>query len=222
MASMPSDPAAQVCESDPTSVAPGTPKRCMCVGCETPLPGLENHSPNRRAAERRNAWSSALRSSACSRLWSTYCTLTSVRARSRPIASSSSMTSVPVASWVRVWSMRSAISSPATGSPETRCSSINFLVTVRAAIWMPSRSRRNPRSAVAVAYPRQGCGTVARPGIRPPMRNRWNSRVLPGVRSRRAIPGGGIHDHVGARRRGEEAPRPAHVTACVEAAMNGV
>ena len=53
IASMPSEPAAGVCESDPTIVLPGIPKRCMCVGCDTPLPGLENHSPNRWAAVRR-------------------------------------------------------------------------------------------------------------------------------------------------------------------------
>lgn len=52
--SIPSEPAAHVCESEPSSVLPGAPKRCMCTGCETPLPGLENHSPHLRAAERRN------------------------------------------------------------------------------------------------------------------------------------------------------------------------
>ena len=41
IASMPSDPAAQVCESEPASDAPGRPNRCMCTGCETPLPGRE-------------------------------------------------------------------------------------------------------------------------------------------------------------------------------------
>jgi hypothetical protein len=51
MASMPSEPAAQVCESDPTMLLPGLPKRCMCVGWDTPLPGLENHRPKRPAAD---------------------------------------------------------------------------------------------------------------------------------------------------------------------------
>lgn len=54
IASMPSEPAAQVWESEPNSVLPGTPKRCMCTGCETPLPGLENQRPHFRHAERRN------------------------------------------------------------------------------------------------------------------------------------------------------------------------
>ena len=72
MASMPSDPAAQVWLSAPIRTWPGTPNRCMCTGCETPFPGLENHRPNRRQAERRNRWSSAFLLSACSRLWSTY------------------------------------------------------------------------------------------------------------------------------------------------------
>lgn len=40
------------------------------------------------------------------------------------------MTSVPVASWVRVWSMRMAISSPGVMSPETRCDPINLWVTL--------------------------------------------------------------------------------------------
>jgi len=53
IASMPKDPAAGVWESEPTIVLPGIPKRCMCVGCETPLPGLENHNPNRCEAVRR-------------------------------------------------------------------------------------------------------------------------------------------------------------------------
>ena len=73
-----------MCESEPDIVLPGTPKRCMCVGCETPLPGLEYHSPKRAHADRRKAWSSAFFSSACSRLWSTYCTETSVCARVEP------------------------------------------------------------------------------------------------------------------------------------------
>ncbi len=47
MASMPSEPAAQVCESDPASDAPGRPNLCMCTGWETPLPGREYQSPNR-------------------------------------------------------------------------------------------------------------------------------------------------------------------------------
>src|ERR1700761_1827052 len=130
IASMPSDPAAGVCESEPTMVLPGIPNRCMCVGCDTPLPGLENHSPNLCAAVRRYSWSSAFFSSVCSRLWSTYCTLTSVRARSSPRASSSCITSVPVASCVRVWSMWIAISSPGVISPDSRWDSISFRATL--------------------------------------------------------------------------------------------
>lgn len=53
IASIPSEPQAGVCESEPIIVLPGAPKRCMCVGCETPLPGWEYQSPNRRLAERR-------------------------------------------------------------------------------------------------------------------------------------------------------------------------
>ena len=51
MASIPSAPPAGVCESDPIMVFPGLPNRCMWVGCETPLPGLEYQSPNLRQAE---------------------------------------------------------------------------------------------------------------------------------------------------------------------------
>ena len=110
IASIPSAPAAQVCESEPIRTAPGRPKCAWCTGWETPLPAFENHSPNRRAADSRKRWSSGFFQSVCSRLWSTYCTDSSVRIRSRPIASSSSITMVPVASWVRVWSTRSPIS----------------------------------------------------------------------------------------------------------------
>ena len=46
IASMPSEPPAGVCESEPIMVLPGIPNRCMCVGCETPLPGLEYQRPN--------------------------------------------------------------------------------------------------------------------------------------------------------------------------------
>jgi hypothetical protein len=53
--SMPSAPAAHVCESEPASVLPDTPNRCMCTGCDTPLPGLEYQSPYRRQADRRNS-----------------------------------------------------------------------------------------------------------------------------------------------------------------------
>ena len=131
IASMPSDPAAGVWLSEPTIVLPGIPNRCMWVGWETPLPALEYHSPNRWQADRRKAWSSAFLLSVCSRLWSTYCTDTSVRARSSPRASSSSITMVPVASWVRVWSIRIAISCPGVISPETRWVAISFWATLR-------------------------------------------------------------------------------------------
>ena len=53
-ASMPSEPAAHVWESEPASDAPGTPNRCMCTGWDTPLPGLEYHRPNRWHADRKN------------------------------------------------------------------------------------------------------------------------------------------------------------------------
>jgi hypothetical protein len=41
------------CESELIGSFPGTPNLCMCVGWETPLPGLEYHGPNRRQAEAR-------------------------------------------------------------------------------------------------------------------------------------------------------------------------
>src|SRR5699024_1039933 len=41
--------------------------------------------------------------------------------RARPRASCSSVTRVPVASWVRVWSMRSPSSLPGASSPDSRC-----------------------------------------------------------------------------------------------------
>lgn len=129
IASMPRLPAAQVCESEPARVEPGLPKCSMWVGCETPLPGPEYQSPNRRAAERRNRWSAMLRSSACSRLWSTYCTDTSVATRSRPMPSSSSITIVPVASCVSVWSIRSPISEPGVISPDSRCEAMSLRAT---------------------------------------------------------------------------------------------
>ena len=69
------------------------------------------------------------RSSACSRLWSTYWTEAWVRTRSRPSASSSSITIVPVASWVSVWSIRRPISDPAVISPSARCELISFCAT---------------------------------------------------------------------------------------------
>ena len=58
--------------------------------------------------------------------------------RSRPIASSSSITSVPVASWVSVWSMRIPISSPGFMSPCIRCDLISFCVTFMLMIIPPS------------------------------------------------------------------------------------
>ena len=54
-ASMPSEPAAGVWLSEPTSVLPGLPKRCMCTGWLTPLPGRLYHTPKRRHALRRNS-----------------------------------------------------------------------------------------------------------------------------------------------------------------------
>src|SRR5579875_2657343 len=132
MASMPMEPAAQVWLSEPRRDLPGFPKRCMCTGWLTPLPGLENQTPNRSQALRRKRWSSALRKSTCRRLWSTYWAESSVLTRSRSMASSSSMTMVPVASWVRVWSMRSPISDPGCpGSPSTRWASMSWRATLR-------------------------------------------------------------------------------------------
>ena len=95
-------------------------------------------------------------SSACSRLWSTYWTLTSVRARSRPSASSSCITSVPVASWVRVWSIRSAISAPGSIRPSTRWSSMSLCDTV---LPMSSTTRRR-ESATALPLLRDRRATV--------------------------------------------------------------
>ncbi len=101
----------------------------MCTGWLTPLPGRLNHTPKRRQAERRKRWSSAFLKSVCSRLWSTYWAETSVRTRGMPMASKASITRVPVASWVRVWSMRRAISRPGSGLPSTRWSSMILRVT---------------------------------------------------------------------------------------------
>src|SRR5579875_3387158 len=176
IASMPSEPAAHVCESDPAIVAPGLPNRCMCTGCETPLPALENHSPNRWQADRRNRWSAMLSSSVCSRLWSTYWAETSVRTLSRPSASSSSMTMVPVASWVSVWSIRSPISSPGVMSPQTRCEEMSFCVTVRAMVrtlqpwaglrgWQAGRLLRGSGRSAAFSPDKRGGRGADRGGV---------------------------------------------------------
>jgi len=131
MASIPMAPAAGVWLSDPTIVLPGTPKRSWWTGWLTPLPGRLNQIPNFRQALRRKRWSSGFLLSSWMRLWSTYWAESSVRARSSPMASSSSMTSVPVASWVRVWSIRRPISSPGIICPSSRCDSISFCATFR-------------------------------------------------------------------------------------------
>ena len=55
---------------------------------------------------------------------------TSVRARSSPSASNSCITSVPVASWVNVWSMWRAISSPGVTSPDSKWDSISLRATL--------------------------------------------------------------------------------------------
>ena len=64
--------------------------------------------------------------------------------RSRPSASSSCITSVPVASWVRVWSIRRAISSPGVISPSTRWDAMSWWAT-------PWGMRRPPEGSAAVA-----------------------------------------------------------------------
>ena len=126
MASMPSDPAEHVWLSEPSSMAPLTPNDSMCTGWLTPLPGRLYHRPNLRQALRKNRWSSALRKSSWSRSWSTYCTDRSARARPAPMASNSSMASVPVASWSSVCQTRSASSPPACMEPSSRWAAISF------------------------------------------------------------------------------------------------
>ena len=59
-----------------------------------------------------------------------YATLFSVRTRGIPIASNSRYAIVPVASWVSVWSILRATSSPGIISPLTRCSLIIFCAIV--------------------------------------------------------------------------------------------
>ncbi len=72
---------------------------------------------------------------------------TSVLTRSTSIASSSSITMVPVASWVRVWSIFRPTSAPGVGAaepePETRWDSMSFWVT----FWgmLNSRAKSMPR-----------------------------------------------------------------------------
>src|SRR5262245_62110935 len=56
------------------------------------------------------------------------------------MASSSSMTSVPVASWVRVWSIRRPISAPGTRAPCSRWLRMSFWDTfIGCAIYHPCR-----------------------------------------------------------------------------------
>lgn len=59
MASIPHEPAEQVWLSEPNKVLPGTPKRSICKGWLTPLPGRLYQRPNLLQALRKNRWSSA-------------------------------------------------------------------------------------------------------------------------------------------------------------------
>ena len=146
IASIPMAPAAGVWESEPAMVAPGRPKRCWWTGWDTPLPGRENHRPKRSQADLRNRWSSGFLLSSWMRLWSTYWVDTSVLTRSRPMASSSSITRVPVASWVSVWSIFSAIGSPGVISPSTRWSSMMVRATFSATAGRSLTGRRTNSS----------------------------------------------------------------------------
>src|ERR687893_1235136 len=55
-------------------------------------------------------------------LWSMYCTARSTFTRGTSSCSNCMQAIVPVASWSKVWSIRSAIGSPGLRSPSTRCS----------------------------------------------------------------------------------------------------
>src|SRR5271166_3167367 len=129
-ANIPREPAADVWLSEPTSVSPGLPKRCICTGWLMPLPGRLYQIPKRRHAERRNRCSSAFRLSLSSRLWSMYWAATPTFTRSVPIASSSNITSVPRTSWRSAWSMRRAISSPGVMFPAFSRERIKVCVTL--------------------------------------------------------------------------------------------
>ena len=102
MANMPMPPPVGVCESEPSSVFPGRPKRSRCTWWQMPLPGGEKTTSLPRAMLRRYRWSLRFSGPFCIMLWSTYETETSVRTRDTRIASSSRYAIVPVASCVRV------------------------------------------------------------------------------------------------------------------------
>src|SRR5919109_310879 len=67
-------------------------------------------------------WSSGFLKSSWITLWSTYWTARSTFTRGTSSCSNCISDIVPVASWSSVWSMRSAIGSPGSSSPSTRCS----------------------------------------------------------------------------------------------------
>src|SRR3990172_6384825 len=79
----------------------------------------------------RNRWSSAFSKPVWSMLWSTYETDSSVWTRSRPMASNCRNAIVPVASWVRVWSIRSGTSTPTMGRSTLLWAAMIFWVMLR-------------------------------------------------------------------------------------------
>src|SRR5438067_13541534 len=72
-----------------------------------------------------------------------YCADSSVCARSRAIASSSSMTIVPVASCVSVWSILTPISAPGVSFPSTTWSAMSFCATFRPMLTASSQTPRH-------------------------------------------------------------------------------
>src|SRR6266516_6512562 len=119
----PHAPEVGVCESAPSRVAPGRANRSVWTWWQIPLPARENLMPYLDAKVCRNRWSSALRWSNCSILWSTYCMARSTFTSWSPSASNSMQAMVPVASCSSVWSILRAISSPGARRPSTRCAS---------------------------------------------------------------------------------------------------
>jgi hypothetical protein len=71
MASIPSPPPVGVCESDPSRVLPGAPKRSRCTWWQMPLPGREKCMPKRAAHDCRKRWSTAFSKAIWIVLWST-------------------------------------------------------------------------------------------------------------------------------------------------------
>src|SRR4051794_16168880 len=106
-----------------------------------PLPGREYSMPNLRAIACSMRWSSGFLKSSWMTLWSTYCTARSTCTRSTSSCSNCMHAIVPVASWRSVWSTLSAIGSPGSRSPSTRCSS--RILRVRLAGIRPEPTRRD-------------------------------------------------------------------------------